>query len=168
MAKLIENTKAQLRKCLPSLTNRRIAMLSKPFTMAPKFMQLHILNKSANELFKQAIANGELAFLEGNYVNVDILEMDLEYCISLEDERLEITESNSNPDATFRFAPIEGILIASGEEDPDTLFFQRKLIVEGNTELGLEVKNFLGAIDMDEMPRAFYKLIKLAAERVQK
>lgn len=36
------------------------------------------------------------------------------------------------------------------QEDPDTLFFTRALQVEGNTELGLLVKNMLDAI---EMPR---------------
>jgi len=33
------------------------------------------------------------------------------------------------------------------EEDPDTLFFNRKLVIEGDTELGLIVKNLLDSID---------------------
>jgi predicted lipid carrier protein YhbT len=32
-------------------------------------------------------------------------------------------------------------------EDPDTLFFSRRLVSEGDTELGLIVKNLLDAID---------------------
>jgi predicted lipid carrier protein YhbT len=34
------------------------------------------------------------------------------------------------------------------EEDPDTLFFSRRLVMEGDTELGLLVKNTLDAIDI--------------------
>ncbi|HLV27960.1 MAG TPA: SCP2 sterol-binding domain-containing protein, partial [Burkholderiaceae bacterium] len=39
-------------------------------------------------------------------------------------------------------------LIQRGE-DPDTLFFSRRLVMEGDTELGLLVKNTLDALDMD-------------------
>jgi predicted lipid carrier protein YhbT len=34
---------------------------------------------------------------------------------------------------------------AHQEEDPDTLFFQRRLVIEGDTELGLQVKNLMFA-----------------------
>lgn len=39
------------------------------------------------------------------------------------------------------------IALALREEDPDTLFFARRLVVEGDTELGLTVKNLLDSID---------------------
>jgi O2-independent ubiquinone biosynthesis accessory factor UbiT len=38
-------------------------------------------------------------------------------------------------------------LLATRREDPDTLFFSRRLVMEGDTELGLIVKNTLDAID---------------------
>lgn len=43
-------------------------------------------------------------------------------------------------------------MIAGRKEDPDTLFFQRRLSIQGDTELGLEVKNLLDNIDFDNMP----------------
>lgn len=39
------------------------------------------------------------------------------------------------------------LLLAQRQEDPDTLFFSRRLVMEGDTELGLLVKNTLDAID---------------------
>lgn len=39
------------------------------------------------------------------------------------------------------------IALALREEDADTLFFSRRLLMEGDTELGLLVKNTLDAID---------------------
>ena len=39
------------------------------------------------------------------------------------------------------------LLLAQRREDPDTLFFSRRLVMEGDTELGLLVKNTLDAID---------------------
>jgi predicted lipid carrier protein YhbT len=38
-------------------------------------------------------------------------------------------------------------LLAARREDPDTLFFGRRLVMEGDTELGLLIKNTLDAID---------------------
>ena len=36
--------------------------------------------------------------------------------------------------------------LARGDEDPDRLFFERELVMEGDTELGLVLKNSLDAI----------------------
>lgn len=39
--------------------------------------------------------------------------------------------------------------LASRAEDPDTLFFNRQLTIEGETETGLFVKNMLDSLDFD-------------------
>ncbi|NMM92174.1 sterol-binding protein [Rhodococcus sp. SRB_17] len=38
--------------------------------------------------------------------------------------------------------------LAQRQEDPDTLFFSRRLAMEGDTELGLVVKNTLDALEL--------------------
>lgn len=44
-------------------------------------------------------------------------------------------------------APASGFVrLARGDEDPDRLFFERQLLMEGDTELGLVLKNTLDAI----------------------
>ncbi|WP_374674545.1 SCP2 domain-containing protein [Ideonella sp.] len=42
--------------------------------------------------------------------------------------------------------------LARGEEDPDRLFFDRRLVMEGDTELGLVLKNTLDAIGPAWLP----------------
>lgn len=39
------------------------------------------------------------------------------------------------------------LLLLARREDPDTLFFSRRLVSEGDTELGLIVKNLLDSLD---------------------
>lgn len=39
--------------------------------------------------------------------------------------------------------------LATRREDPDTLFFSRRLCIEGDTATGLHVKNLLDALDYD-------------------
>ena len=40
------------------------------------------------------------------------------------------------------------VRLAQRQEDPDTLFFSRRLSMEGDTELGLVVKNTLDALEL--------------------
>ena len=51
------------------------------------------------------------------------------------------------PDLTVAATLSDFIALARREEDPDTLFFARRLAVEGDTELGLVLKNLLDGID---------------------
>jgi predicted lipid carrier protein YhbT len=54
------------------------------------------------------------------------------------------------PDLAFRANLSAFLQVASRQEDPDTLFFNRELSIEGDTELGLIVKNMLDAIDLSQ------------------
>jgi predicted lipid carrier protein YhbT len=51
------------------------------------------------------------------------------------------------PDLSFRADLSAYLQLVSRQEDPDTLFFNRQLSIEGDTELGLVVKNMLDAIE---------------------
>jgi predicted lipid carrier protein YhbT len=51
------------------------------------------------------------------------------------------------PDVVIGATLLDLGLLAMRREDPDTLFFSRRLVMEGDTELGLLVKNTLDAID---------------------
>jgi predicted lipid carrier protein YhbT len=43
------------------------------------------------------------------------------------------------------------IALLTREEDPDALFFNRRLLMEGDTELGLLVKNTVDGIDFSQL-----------------
>lgn len=55
--------------------------------------------------------------------------------------------SQSTADLTLRASAHDFLLLAQRRQDPDTLFFSRRLSMEGDTELGLVVKNALDAIE---------------------
>ncbi len=52
------------------------------------------------------------------------------------------------PDLTISARSRDFIALATREEDSDTLFFSRRLLMEGDTDLGLLVKNTLDGIDL--------------------
>ncbi len=60
------------------------------------------------------------------------------------------------------------VLIAARKEDPDTLFFQRRLRIEGDTELGLEVKNLMDSIDLELLPAPVKFVLQQSADFIQK
>ena len=55
---------------------------------------------------------------------------------------------SSKPDLTISARARDFIALLAREEDPDTLFFNRRLLMEGDTDLGLLVKNTLDGIDL--------------------
>jgi predicted lipid carrier protein YhbT len=59
------------------------------------------------------------------------------------------SEAPYAPELTIAASLRDFIALALREEDPDTLFFARRLSIEGDTDLGLTVKNLLDGIDWD-------------------
>lgn len=57
-------------------------------------------------------------------------------------------QNKNSADLTISASAYDFVLLARRQEDPDTLFFSRRLSMEGDTELGLLVKNTLDAIEL--------------------
>lgn len=73
-----------------------------------------------------------------------------------------IAEQIAEPDVTFTASLNDLILMAARKEDPDSLFFQRRLKI-GDTELGLEVKNLIDSLEPAVLPALLQRaLVDLA------
>ena len=57
------------------------------------------------------------------------------------------------PDLSFSANLSAYLQLLARQEDPDTLFFNRELSIEGDTELGLIVKNMLDAVEWPSLSR---------------
>lgn len=55
--------------------------------------------------------------------------------------------------------------LAQRQEDPDTLFFSRRLVMEGDTELGLVVKNALDALELPALDLQRWTPLQLLSRR---
>ena len=69
----------------------------------------------------------------------------------------------ANPDLTLAAAAEDFLALALRREDPDTLFFSRRLMMEGDTELGLLGKNTLDALEFRPRlptPREVLRLLR--------
>ncbi len=62
--------------------------------------------------------------------------------------RFSACQNTGEADLTISANAHDFLLLARRLEDPDTLFFSRRLTMEGDTELGLLVKNTIDAIEL--------------------
>jgi predicted lipid carrier protein YhbT len=102
-------------------------------------------------LLREPIQRGDLDFLSGRRLQVCISDAGIRLTFSMQQGRLTLSQ-NRDADTVIRGKLSDFILLASRNEDPDTLFFQRRLVVEGNTGLGLEMKNVLDTLETENLP----------------
>ncbi|MGK7451643.1 ubiquinone anaerobic biosynthesis accessory factor UbiT, partial [Salmonella enterica] len=65
-----------------------------------------------------------------------------------------IVSQQADADVSFSPDASDLLMIAARNQDPDTLFFQPRLVLEGSTALGLYVKHLTDAILLEQMPKA--------------
>ncbi|MCG6937433.1 MAG: SCP2 sterol-binding domain-containing protein [Gammaproteobacteria bacterium] len=125
------------------------APLSLPLKLLPGFIHNKVLVTTLNRMFSKELEAGELAFLQDRIIHISIKDAGIEYRFTLNDNKLTAADKYCSPDLVLQGTVYNYLLLASRQEDTDTLFFSRRLHMQGDTELGLYVKNFLDGMDMD-------------------
>lgn len=91
-----------------------------------------------------------LDMLEGRSLRIHVRDADLRFDYTWRGRSFEAAQHGDiEPDLTIGANAWDFYRMLQRREDPDTLFFSRRLTMEGDTELGLMVKNTLDAIDME-------------------
>jgi len=118
---------------------------------------------AAEQLLNRALATllavGDLDFLKGRSVAVIITDLDWCWPITLDQGRLRFLPLGSSTDVTIGGNRDDFLRLITRTADPDTLFFQRLLVIQGDTELGLQVKNTLDAVDWERMPKPLTRVL---------
>ncbi|PXM55480.1 hypothetical protein DMS91_11940 [Klebsiella variicola] len=142
------------------------SLLSVPVKLAPFALKRQVLEQVLSWQFRQALAEGELAFLEGRWLSIHVRDIGLLWYTSVVDGRLVVSQQ-ADADVSFSADASDLLMIAARKQDPDTLFFQRRLVIEGDTELGLYVKNLMDAIELEQMPKALRVMLLQLADFVE-
>lgn len=98
-----------------------------------------------NQVFTTAIAAGELDFFSGRSLRIQVDDIRFGLQFYFDGRRLRASPAGSHADVSLCGDVGCFMLLLSRREDPDTLFFQRRLRIEGKVDLGLGLKNFLDA-----------------------
>lgn len=154
--------RAKAMQLIPSVLRPACKLL--PFS-AQKAMILPILNS----VFSEAIDDGDFDFLQDKWLRIAITDLGLNWWLSFADKQLIMADPKLQVSENVCFSATgdDLLLIAGRKQDPDTLFFQRRLKIEGDTELGLEVKNLIDAIEIDQLPSYIHRFIDSGANLLQ-
>jgi len=94
-----------------------------------------------------------LALLENHSFLVEVLDTGGQAYFTFRDGLFRPLFTAPQPaDLSLRANLSAFLQLLTRKEDPDTLFFNRQLSIEGDTELGLIVKNMLDAVEWPNLP----------------
>ncbi len=91
----------------------------------------------------------ELDALLEQPLRIEVSDLGLRLALTLTRRGFRPLPAHVAPRLTLRATTRDFLALLRREEDADTLFFQRRLALSGDTELGLLVKNTLDAIEIE-------------------
>lgn len=141
------------------LANFRIPDFTVPAPVArlvarlPQQPPTHVLTLALNLALDRILPRDTLAPLTGRHLQMRVLDagLTLDFTLAATGFRRATPTAGGKPDLVISATTRDFMALALREEDPDTLFFSRRLRMEGDTDLGLLVKNTLDAVDWDAL-----------------
>ncbi|WP_043649478.1 ubiquinone anaerobic biosynthesis accessory factor UbiT [Chitinilyticum litopenaei] len=122
-----------------------VAVLSRLPEAPPTLALVTALNLVRRRLWPEE----DFAWLTGRRVRMAISDLACGVTFSFDGQHFVLASQPA--DVVFSASLADYWIIARRQEDPDTLFFQRRLTISGDTELGLQLKNLMDATDFEPL-----------------
>ncbi|MGA0587638.1 ubiquinone anaerobic biosynthesis accessory factor UbiT [Dyella sp. KRB-257] len=126
---------------------RRLAPLLR---VVPRRWQNAMLERAMASVLAAPLADHALDFMAGRRLGIEVTDLGLHWVLTLREGRLATVGGGA--EACVRGSATDLLLLASRLEDADTLFFQRALVLTGDTELGLTARNLLDRLPWEQVP----------------
>jgi predicted lipid carrier protein YhbT/chorismate mutase len=98
------------------------------------------------------LAAGAFDELAGRRIAVEVPELRFRICVLIAPRALEVLAPDAEAAATVRGALPDLLALVGRSEDADALFFQRRLQLTGDVELGLTLRNLLDRLPWEDIP----------------
>lgn len=128
---------------------RRVAPLLR---MLPSRWQHHVLKTAMTHVLAAPGRDGSLDFMRDRRIAIEVEDLRLRWVIELRGDQYCVTDGDA--DVSVWGSVTDLLLLAGRLEDADTLFFQRRLRLTGDTELGLTARNMLDRMPWESIPLA--------------
>lgn len=122
----------------------------------PLSLQRVPLEQLFNQVLAVPLRDGDFDILEGRWLCLDVRDLKLKWYLSVLSGELRLA-AHAPADGCISGNWSDFLLLASRQEDPDTLFFRRRLVIEGDTELCLGVKNLIDSLDTEQLPSILWR-----------
>ncbi len=140
---------------MPNTPNKKGVLLPRllaaPFSLLPDTVHSRLIALALNRALAEQWCDGELEFLQDRCIVIAVRDVDINFCLSFNGNRLTACSRGGTADLVIEGTVYDFLVLVSRQEDPDTLVFQRRLVMQGDTELGLQVKNFLDGLDVESL-----------------
>jgi len=123
-----------------------------PARLVPYAAQMPLLQAALSRALRVPLDDGALDFLEGRRIRIRVTDAGIDWLIEAAEDRLLAVDRELPEDVSISGELVDFALLATRRADHDTLFFQRRIRIEGDTELGLGVKNTIDAMEWDDLP----------------
>jgi O2-independent ubiquinone biosynthesis accessory factor UbiT len=117
-----------------------------PLRLIPDAVHTEIFARLFNHLLRGQPLAVRLAEINGKSVRILIRDAASELCFRIEHGLLQSSPPGRG-DIRITGTVDDFWKLATRREDPDTLFFSRRLCIEGDIETGVHIKNLLDALD---------------------
>lgn len=114
----------------------------------PQYPHSLAFAQALNLVLADTLKSDTLDPLRGKLLSIRVIDAGVTLYVTLRQKSFVASRRDRDPDLTLSATAHDFMLLASRKEDPDTLFFSRRLLTEGDTELGLLAKNTLDALDL--------------------
>lgn len=117
-------------------------------SLLPRYPHSLIFTRVINLALQDKLHDEVWQPLHGKRVCIRVKDAGIAFHFTLGAGGLIARHAVAQPDLVISASAQDFFLLALRKEDPDTLFFSRRLSMEGDTELGLLVKNTIDAIEL--------------------
>ncbi len=114
----------------------------------PRFPPSVMLAIALNLGLAELIRSGAFVQLLGKLVRLEITDAGLKLSVRFDGMRFAPASERAPADVTIAATAADFALLALRREDPDTLFFSRRLLIAGDAEAGLVAKNALDSLEL--------------------
>lgn len=125
--------------------------LAVPFLLLPDSVCSRLVSTVLNQVLASQLKEGELDFLHRRSITIRVKDAGISIHLTVDGQRLQVVTPRVTSDLSIEASVYDFLRLIDQQDDPDTLVFQRRLVMQGDTELGLEVKNFLDGLDVESL-----------------
>jgi len=122
--------------------------VSEILSVVPRYPQTLLFVQAVNLALGGTLRSEVMQPLQGKLISIRVTDAGVVYHFTLNPKGLVACRRIREPDLTISASAYDFLMLALRKEDPDTLFFSRRLCMEGDTELGLLLKNTLDALEL--------------------
>lgn len=132
-----------------------VVLATQPARAVPYPVEKGVLDPLLRGIFRDSAEDHAFDAFVGRWIEVAVTDIAMSRWFRMGARGPELRpalEARGHADVVVRGRLQEFVLLGARRADPDTLFFHRRLLIEGDTELGLLIKNLMYSMDYERFP----------------